>query len=86
MHSNEGESMSTYHRRLKGKAFDNAVDVVELLHAPTDRVPNVRHLHVQHTFSSVTSSNSDPADCGGRVSSARRRGDDDDVLPTQGFA
>ena len=44
--------MSTYSRRPK--VFDNAVDVVELLLAPTDQVPNVRHLRVLHTFSSVT--------------------------------
>ena len=31
------------------------VDVVELILAPTDQVPNVRHLRVLHTFSSVTS-------------------------------
>ena len=36
----------------KRKRLINAVDVVEL--APTDRVPNVRHLRVLHTFSSVT--------------------------------
>ena len=53
MHSNEGESVSTYPRRPKEEAFSNAVDVVELLHAPTDQVSNVRHLRVQHTFSSV---------------------------------
>ena len=47
--------MSTYPRRPKAEAFDNAVDVVELLHASTDQVPNARHLHVLHTFSSVTS-------------------------------
>ena len=56
MHSNEGESVSTYPRRPKAEAFDNAVDVVELLRVPTDRAPNVRHLRVQHTFSSMTSS------------------------------
>ena len=28
--------MSTYPRRLKAKAFGNAVDVVERLHDPTD--------------------------------------------------
>ena len=47
--------MSTYPRRPKAEAFDNAVDVVELLLAPTDQVPNVRHLRVLHTFSSMTS-------------------------------
>ena len=44
-----------YPHRPKAEAFDNAVDVVELLLAPTDQVPNVRHLRVLHTFSSVTS-------------------------------
>ena len=55
MHSNEGESVSTYPRRPKEEAFDNTVDVVKLLLAPTDQVPNIRHLRVLHTFSSVTS-------------------------------
>ena len=47
--------MSTYPRRSKAEAFVNVVDVVELLLVPTDQAPNVRHLHVQHTFSSMTS-------------------------------
>ena len=47
--------MSTYPRRQKAEAFDNAVDVVELLLVSTDQVPNVRHLRVLHTFSSRTS-------------------------------
>ena len=47
--------MSTYPRRPKAEAFDNVVDVVELLLVPTDQVPNVRHLRVLHTFSSMTS-------------------------------
>ena len=47
--------MSMYPRRPKSKAFDNAVDVVELLLSPTDQVPNLRHLRVLHTFISVTS-------------------------------
>ena len=46
--------MSTYPRRPKAEAFDNTVDVVELLLAPTDQVPNVRHLRVLHTYSSMT--------------------------------
>src|SRR4051812_4576403 len=50
----EGESVSMYPRRLKAEAFD-AVDVVELLLVPTDQVPNVQHLRVLHTFSSMTS-------------------------------
>ena len=47
--------MSTYPRGRKAEAFDNAVDVVELLLAPTDQAPNVRHLQVLHTFSAMTS-------------------------------
>ena len=47
--------MSTYPRRPKAEALGNAVDVVERLHDPTDLVPNVRHLRVHHTFSSMTS-------------------------------
>ena len=37
MHINEGESVSTYPCRPKAEAFDNAVDVVELLLVPTDQ-------------------------------------------------
>ena len=37
------------------KRYHNAVDVVVRLHDPTDQVPNVRHLRVQHTFSLMTS-------------------------------
>ena len=48
--------LSTYPRRPKVKAFDNAVDVLELLLVPTNQVPKARHLRVLHTFSSVTSS------------------------------
>ena len=46
--------MYTYPRRPKAEAFDNAVDVVELLLVPTDQAPSVRHLRVLHTFTSVT--------------------------------
>ena len=44
-----------YPRRPKAEAFDKAVDVVKFLHVPTDQAPNVRHLRVLHTFSSITS-------------------------------
>ena len=47
--------MSTYPCRPKVEAFDNAVDVVELLIVPIDQASNVRHLRVLHTFSSMTS-------------------------------
>ena len=47
--------MSTYPHRPKAEAFDNVVDVVELLLVLTDQAPNVRHLRVLHTFSSMMS-------------------------------
>ena len=47
--------MSTYPRRPKAEPLVNAVDVVERLHDPTDPVPNIRHLRVKHTFSSMMS-------------------------------
>ena len=47
--------MSTYPHRPKAEAFDNAVDVVELLLVLTDQALNVRHLRVLHTFSAMTS-------------------------------
>ena len=47
-----GESVSTYPRRPKAEAFSNAVDVVELLHDPTDpsteRTAPPCSAHVQH--------------------------------------
>ena len=47
--------MSTYPRRPKAEAFVNAVDVVKLILVPTDQAPNIWHLRVLHTFSSMTS-------------------------------
>ena len=47
--------MSTYTRRPKAEALVSVVDVVERLPDPTDLVPNVRHLRVQHTFSLMAS-------------------------------
>ena len=47
--------MSTYPRRPKAEAFDDAVDVVELLLDSTDQVPKVCHLRVLHTFSLMKS-------------------------------
>ena len=44
-----------YPCRPKAEAFDNAVDVVELLLLLTDQVSNVRHLRVLHTFRAMTS-------------------------------
>ena len=55
MHSNErGECCLCTLVDRKRKRYDNAVDVVVRLHNPTDPTTNVRHLRVQHTFSSMT--------------------------------
>ena len=57
MHSNErGECCLRTLVDRKWKHFINAVDVVVHLTIHPDQVPNVRHLCVQHTFSSMTSS------------------------------
>ena len=46
-----GESVSMYPRRPKAEAFSNAIDVVEILHDPTDpsteRTAPPRSAHVQ---------------------------------------
>ena len=44
-----------YPRRPKVEAFDNTVDVVELLLVPTGQAPNIRHLRVLLMFSSMMS-------------------------------
>ena len=49
------ESVSTYPRKSKAEALSNAGDVVKCLRGSTDQVPNARHLHDLHTFSSMTS-------------------------------
>jgi hypothetical protein len=53
MHRYKRGSVSTYPRRTLAEASHDAVDVVELSSGSTDRVPNVRHLRVLHTYSSV---------------------------------
>ena len=81
--------MSTYPRRPKAEAFSNTVDVVERLHDPTDpstermTLPSSAHIQRDDVPRAL-----DPVECQGsrRVPSARRRDDDLDVLPTQGFA
>ena len=50
-----GDSVSMYPNRPKAEEFSNTVNVVGRLRDPTDQVPNARHLHDLHTFSSVTS-------------------------------
>ena len=57
MHSNKrGEYCLRTLIEHKRKRYDNAVDVVVRLHDRLILVPNVRHLRVQHTFISMTSS------------------------------
>ena len=79
--------MSTFPRRPKAEAFSNVVDVVERLCDPTDpsteRTAPPWSAHVQLDEVPRTL---DPAKCRGRVPSARRHGDDLDVLLSQGFA
>ena len=71
----------------KWKHYVNAVDVVERLHDPTDpsteRTTPLCSAHVQHNDVPRAL---DPVEGRERVPSARRRGDNDDVLPRQGFA
>ena len=88
MHSNErGEYCPRTLVDRKRKRYDNAVDVVVRLHDPTDpstertAPPSSAHVQLDDVPRTL-----DPAKCRGRVSSARRRGDDDDAPPAQGFA
>ena len=56
MHSNErGEYCPCTFVDRKRMRYDNAVDVVVCLHDQLILVPNVRHLHNLHTFSSMRS-------------------------------
>ena len=88
MHSNErGECCPRTLVDRQRKRYHNAVHVVVRLHDPidssTEGTAPPRSAHVQLGDIPRTL---DPAECRGRASSARRRGDDDDVPPTQGFA
>ena len=70
------ESVSTYPRRPKAKAFSNTVDVVERLHDPTDpstertSPPCLAHVQLDDVPRAL-----DPVEGRGRVPSARRRVD-----------
>ena len=71
----------------KRKLYENAVDVVVRLHDPTD--PSTEH--TAPPSSAHVQLDDDPRapiqqSFGDEFLSARRRGDDDDVLPAQGFA
>ena len=88
MHSNErGECSPRTLVDRKRKRYDNAVDVVVRLHDPTNpstestAPPCSAHVQLDDVPRTL-----DLVEGRGRVSSARRCGDDDDVPPTQGFA
>ena len=79
MHSNEGESVSTYPRTPKEEALSNTVDVVERLHDPsTERMAPLcsAHVHLDDVPRTLY-----PAEGRGRVPPARRHDDSDgDVI------
>ena len=88
MHSNErGECRLRTLVHRKRKRYDNAVDVLvrfhDLTNSSTERTAPPSSAHVQ--LGDVLRTHN-PVELQGRASSARRRGDDDDVLPAQGFA
>ena len=74
-----------YPRRPKAEAFSNAVDVVERLHIQPIQVPNVQHLRVQHTFSTMTSLELLIQLRTRESSAARRHGDGDDEVTGAGL-
>ena len=87
MHSNErGECRPRTLVDRKRKRYDNAVDVVVCLHDPTDPItertapPNSAHIQLGDVPRTH-----DPAECRGRVSSARRRDDGDDEATDAGL-
>ena len=87
MHSNKrGECCPRTLVDRKRKRYDNVVHVVERLHNPAD--PSIkdtsppRSAHVQLGDVPRTL---DPAECRGRVSSARRRDDGDDEATGTGL-
>ena len=75
-----------YPPRPKAEAFSNAVDVVERLCDPTNpstkRTTPLRFAHVQLVD---VPRPLDPAECQGRVLSARQRGDDDGYVIRAGL-
>ena len=74
-------------RTLVDRQRKRLVDVVVHLHGPTDQAPKLRHLRVlAHVQLDDDPRTPIQQSFGGRVLSARRRGDDLDVLLSQGFA
>ena len=88
MHSNERGECCLHTRKQKRtrKRYDNAVDVVIRLHNPTESSTEStappRSTHVQLGDVPRTL---DPAECRGRVPSARRHGDSDDEITGAGL-
>ena len=87
MHSNKrGEFCLCTLVDRKRKSYDNAVDVVVRLHDPTDpstestAPPRSAHIRLGDVPRTL-----DPANCRGRASSARRRGDGDDEATGAGI-
>ena len=87
MHSNErGECCPRTLVDRKRKRYDNTVDVVVRLHDPTD--PSTERMappSLAHVQLGDVSRTHDPAECRGRVSSARRRDDGDDEVTGAGL-
>ena len=77
MHRNQrGECCPRTLVDRKWKHYDNAVDVVVHLHDPTDpSTEATTHLRSAHVQLGDVPRTLDPAECRGRVSSARRRDD-----------
>ena len=70
----------------KWKRYDNAVDVVERLHDPTDpSTEDTTPLQSAHVQLGDVPQTLDPAECRGRASSARRRDDGDDEATSAGL-
>ena len=87
MHSNErGECCPCTLIDRKQKSYDNAVDVVVRLHDPTDpSIESTAPPPSAHVRLGDVPRTLDPANCRGRASSARRRGDGDDEATDAGL-
>ena len=84
MHSNERGECDL--RTLVDRQRKRLVDVVVRLHGPTDQAMKLRHLRVLAHVQLDDDPRTPIQQSRGRVPSARWRGDDLDVLPSQGFA
>ena len=87
MHSNEtGECCLCTLVDRKRKRYINTVDVVVRLHDPNDpSIKSTAPLSSAHVRLGDVPRPHDPAECGGRASSARRRDDGDDEATNAGL-